>query len=124
MSAAPSEPLRPVALRKESNDGLAIDWSDGHQSVYTWKHLRDNCPCAGCREEKLKPADPLHILTPTELAPKPPLAPVAFMPIGYYAYRIVWNDGHDTGLFTLETLRTLCQCSLCQPQKQIASGGR
>jgi len=112
--SATSDIPRPVNLRKEGADRLAIDWSDGHKSVYTWKHLRDNCPCAGCREDKLQPPNPLHVLTSAELTPKPPLAPVAITPVGYYAYRIAWNDGHDTGLFTLENLRSLCQCSICQ----------
>jgi DUF971 family protein len=30
--------------------------------------------------------------------------------IGRYAYKIVWSDGHDTGIFTLEQLRELCRC--------------
>ena len=29
-------------------------------------------------------------------------------PIGHYAYQIAWNDGHDTGIFTIEHLRQLC----------------
>lgn len=105
--------LRPLNIRKEGADRLCIDWSDGHSSVYTWKQLRARCPCAGCREEKQKPPDPFHILTPAELAPKPPLAPTAMTPIGHYAYKIVWNDGHDTGIYTLENLRALCECPLC-----------
>jgi DUF971 family protein len=112
MSAAPSEPVHPVALSREGKDYLTIHWSDGHQSSYTWKHLRDNCPCAGCREERLKPPEPFRILKPSELVP---LAPVAMTPIGHYAYKITWSDGHDTGIYTLETLRELCQCPVCQP---------
>jgi len=114
MSAPRRETLQPVSIRKEADDRLAIQWSDDHLSVYTWKHLRDHCPCATCREEKVKPADPFHILTAAELAPKPPLAPTAMSPVGYYAYKITWNDGHDTGIYTLENLRALCQCDLCQ----------
>ena len=109
-----AEPLRPAALRKEGDDRLIIEWSDGHRSTYTWKHLRAQCPCASCREEREKPPDPFRILTGTELAPKPPLQPLALSPIGHYAYKITWNDGHDTGLFTLELLRELCQCAACQ----------
>ena len=107
-----SEPatLLPVALRKEGGDRLAIDWSDGHHSVYSWKHLRDNCPCAGCREERTQPPDPFKILKPNELVP---LAVTAVTPLGRYAYKLTWSDGHDTGLFTLEHLRSLCQCSEC-----------
>ncbi len=28
-------------------------------------------------------------------------------PVGHYAYRIRFSDGHDTGLFTLDYLRLL-----------------
>jgi DUF971 family protein len=117
MPAPQTEPPRPITLRKEGTDRLAIDWNDGHRSIYTWKHLRDSCPCAGCREERLQPPNPLRILTPAELAPKPPIGPVAMEPVGLYAYRIKWNDGHDTGLFTLENLRELCQCEECSKKK-------
>ena len=46
--------------------------------------------------------------------PRPPLAPTRLDPVGYYAYKITWNDGHDAGLYTLEALRELCQCPACQ----------
>jgi DUF971 family protein len=109
--ASSAESLHPVALSREGNDQLVIHWNDGHQSRYTWKHLRDNCPCAGCREERLKPPDPFRILKPNELVP---LAPVAMTPVGHYAYKITWSDGHDTGIYTLENLRELCQCAACR----------
>ena len=102
--------LRPVALRKEGDDRLIIEWNDGHHSEYAWTHLRSQCPCAGCREERMQPPNPFRILKPSELAP---LKPVSIAPVGYYAYKIVWNDGHDSGLFTLEYLRSLCQCPEC-----------
>ncbi|HZT80595.1 MAG TPA: DUF971 domain-containing protein [Gemmataceae bacterium] len=113
MSAPGAGPPLPVRLGKEGPDRLVIEWGDGHRSVYTWKHLRDHCPCAGCREEQGRPPDPLHVLTPAELARTEPLAPVAMPAVGRYAYKIVWNDGHDTGLYTLEHLRALCQCPEC-----------
>ena len=62
--------------------------------------------------------DPFRILTDKELAPRPPLAPVEISPVGNYAYKIVWNDGHDTGLYTLEYLRQLCECPLCGQIKE------
>src|ERR1043166_2051007 len=116
MIASRSEQLRPTALSQEGTDHVIIDWNDGHRSVYTWKHLRDSCPCAGCREEKAQPPDPFHVLSTQELTPRPPLAPLAVTPVGHYAYKITWNDGHDTGIYTLDNLRTLCQCSQCRPQ--------
>ena len=106
--------LAPRTLGKNGEDGLFIEWNDGHRSVHTWQFLRDHCPCATCREVSSQPPDPFRILTPKELAPKPPLKPVEISPVGYYAYKIVWNDGHDTGLYTLENLRALCQCDACR----------
>jgi DUF971 family protein len=97
-------PPRPTALRKEGENRLVIDWSDGLRTTYTWQHLRSNCPCAGCREERLAPPDPFRILKPAELVP---LKPVSISPVGHYAYKIAWSDGHDTGLYTLEHLRQL-----------------
>ena len=106
-----AQALRPVALRKQGDDRLVIEWSDGHESIHTWQHLRKNCPCAGCREEREQPPDPFRILKASELAP---LKPVGIAPMGHYAYKITWSDGHDTGLFTLEHLRRLCECELCK----------
>jgi len=104
--------LQPVELQKEGSDRLIIRWKDGHRSIYDWAHLRAQCPCASCREERASPPDPFRILKPSELGP---LAPVAITPVGHYAYKIVWSDGHDTGIYTLEHLRALCQCPLCSP---------
>ncbi len=114
MTAARPDATHPVALSREGTDRLTIRWSDGHQSTYTWQHLRANCPCATCREERQQPPDPFRILKPNELAGPTRLAPVEMSPVGRYAYKIVWNDGHDTGLYTLEDLRALCQCEACR----------
>ena len=114
MSASLPEAFQPVALRKEGTDRLVIEWKDGHRSVYTWKRLRDNCPCASCREERLKPPDPFRILKASELAP---LAHVAMTPVGHYAYKITWSAGHDAGIYTLESLRALCECPACRREE-------
>ena len=115
MSAPVPEALVPTALRKDGPDRLVIEWSDGHRSVYAWKHLRANCPCAGCRDEREKAPDPFRILKPNELVA---LAPVSMAPVGRYAYKIVWSDGHDSGIYTLETLRELCQCPECAAKRE------
>ena len=111
MSAPGPGPLTPVALSKEGDDRLVIQWGDGHRAVYPWAHLRTECPCAGCREERQKPPDPFRVLKPGELAP---LRPLRMDPVGRYAYKITWSDGHDSGIYTLEHLRALCQCAQCR----------
>jgi DUF971 family protein len=100
--------LRPAVIRRDGDDRLYIEWSDGRQGAITWDALRAACPCASCREERDKPPDPFRVLSPKELEAGPP-RPASMSPVGYYAYKVVWNDGHDTGIFTLENLRELCQ---------------
>ena len=102
--------LTPLSLSKEGDERLAIQWSDGHRAVYSWTHLRHECPCAGCRDERQKPPDPFRVLKPSELVP---LKPLRIEPVGRYAYKITWSDGHDSGIYTLEHLRALCQCPEC-----------
>ena len=114
MSGPASPPPRPVGLSREGEDRLIIAWSDGHRASYAWTHLRQECPCAGCREERARPPDPFRVLKPNELVP---LKPVALDPVGRYAYKITWSDGHDAGIYTLEHLRALCQCTDCAAAK-------
>ena len=75
--------LFPNSLKKQGDDSLLIDWNDGHQGILGWKHLRGNCPCATCRDERDKPANPFHILKPSELVQP---APTSLVPVGHYAY--------------------------------------
>jgi DUF971 family protein len=107
MSGSTPQSIRPTALRKEGEDFLVIEWSDGKTCKYSWQQLRKECPCASCREERNQPPNPFRILKPSELVP---LKPLSVTPVGYYAYKITWSDGHDTGLYTLEYLRELCGC--------------
>ena len=102
-----SDRLRPLALRRVG-DRLLIDWSDGFHGEITFRKLRESCPCATCNEKRHQPPNPLQILSETELRAGDP-TPVAMEPRGAYAYQIVWNDGHDTGIFSLDLLRKLCE---------------
>ena len=98
----------PTSITRDGADRLVIIWNDGVRMVYTWPHLRKNCPCASCREERDKPADPFRILKPNEMTVGP-LQPTAMSPVGRYAYKIAWNDGHDTGIYSFEQLLALDQ---------------
>ncbi|MDH3844956.1 MAG: DUF971 domain-containing protein, partial [Myxococcales bacterium] len=33
--------------------------------------------------------------------------------VGNYAVRLVWGDGHQTGIYSYRFLRELCACSSC-----------
>ena len=100
-----AEPLRPVALKRDG-DGLRVTWSDGAATFVTWAALRANCPCASCQDDRAKPPDPFRVLSAREVAAGAP-APVAMKAVGHYAYHITWNDGHSTGIYTIDALRKL-----------------
>ena len=97
----------PTKLELHGADKLAIAWSDDQVREYSFRELRDKCPCATCREKRNapeKPAPLLPVLGPGQLQP---LKVVDVSPVGNYAYSIAFSDGHDTGIYTLEFLREL-----------------
>jgi len=86
---------------------LQIEWSDGEVRHYSVSELRSNCPCATCREKRKAPPPPLTSLQVISKAETEPLRIANMLAMGRYAYAIHFSDGHDTGLFTLESLREL-----------------
>lgn len=107
VKAMSSQIVLPKSLKREG-EGLRIDWQDGVTTFITWRELRKQCPCATCNDERSKPANPFRVLSDREVAAGPP-APVAMKAVGAYAYQVTWNDGHSTGIFTLQALRTISQ---------------
>lgn len=105
MAALP-EPV-PTSVRRRGVDGVQITWSDGHDSLFPNRYLRDNCPCAYCHETRPQFALPV-------LDGEPP-HPVHIHVVGRYALGMVWSDGHETGIYSYRTLRTLCPCDVCAP---------
>ncbi len=98
--------LQPINL--ELRDGhLLIAWSDGQQRRYTFSELRNACPCATCREKRALPPAPAPLLPILTLAETRPLTLAGMTPVGSYAYKLDFSDGHDTGIFTLQFLREL-----------------
>lgn len=87
------------------NDLLLIQWSDGTDSAVSLELLRDNCPCAGCAGEK----DALGNIYkgPTQQLNEQSYLLKGLQPVGYYGLQPFWADGHSTGIFTIELLKTL-----------------
>jgi DUF971 family protein len=88
---------------------LIIQWSDGRRLQYDVADLRAHCPCATCRTERTrggKEEEPAEGDGPP-LAVDPGVAIRAMTPVGNYAYKILFSDGHDTGIYTLDLLRGL-----------------
>jgi DUF971 family protein len=85
---------------------LRITWSDNQVRDYAFRELREACPCATCREKRKSPpaATLFPIVTEADIRP---LRITAMKPVGNYAYSIEFSDGHNTGIYTLESLREL-----------------
>ncbi len=94
-------------LKMIDPETLQIKWADGEIRRYGVGLLRDNCPCASCREKKKSPSLPTTLLPVITTAEAQPLRISKMEPMGRYAYAIHFSDGHDTGLFTLEALREI-----------------
>ena len=116
MSGAQFEPEH-IAISKSK--GIKIDWKDGVRSEYSLALLRDNCPCAHCtgahgtkpqRTSYSKPdANPFKMYQPA-------LRMVNIEPVGSYALRIHWSDGHSSGIYSYDFLRTLIPETVDSPK--------
>ena len=102
--AAATMNVTPIKLELSGADRLRITWSDGQVREYTIRELREKCPCATCREKRREPPPLLPVLSAAETRP---LRITGMKPTGSYAYSIDFSDGHDTGIYTLESLRQM-----------------
>jgi DUF971 family protein len=107
--------IKPAKVRVDvtGGTGMVIDWKDGHRSAWSFRWLRLACPCATCHEEREKDgraagvakAKPATLLPMFEAPPKP----VEVTPVGKYALRFKWSDGHEAGLYSWDYLRNVCE---------------
>ena len=91
----------PYAITRR-DDGLAIEWTAGApEKLYPARALRLACPCAACVEEMSGRAllDPGTI--PADIRPQ------SVSLVGAYGLKVIWSDGHATGIYTFEHLRAL-----------------
>ena len=118
--------MRPVKVKvdKTGGTGLTIDWRDGHRSHWSFRWLRDACPCATCHEARDNEgrAPGVGKPKPKTLLPmyEAPPAPGEVEPIGKYAIKFHWNDGHEAGLYSWDYLRNVCDWEL-QQQREAAT---
>ncbi len=106
-----------IAISKSK--GIKIDWKDGHHSEYELVYLRDKCPCATCTGAHGTPPLQPQANNPFQMY-QPKLKMLGVEPVGNYAIRINWSDGHNTGIYSYEHLRNICQCAQCQGQMGTA----
>jgi ATP-binding protein involved in chromosome partitioning len=91
--------LTPYRISRR-DEGLTIEWEEGALGVlFPARALRLACPCAECVEEMsgrplLRPET-----VPADVSPR------SVQLVGAYGLKIVWSDGHSTGIYTFEALR-------------------
>src|SRR6202035_4752800 len=128
-----------VKVHVSSGAGVDITWADNHSSHYDFAYLREECPCAMCNDERQKKAAGqqkdmqlkkenaslagatavIALLLPMF---KPRLTAQAAHAVGNYALQIDFNDGHATGIFSFDFLRTICPCQECALEYRTNSG--
>lgn len=97
----------PVEIGSVVEPQFRLVWPDGHVSVYPWDFLRAHCPCAACVNEWTGERQISQDQVPRTIR-------ATFVErVGAYALRFTWSDGHNTGIYTYESLRRMCQCPEC-----------
>lgn len=95
----------PTDIKAKRADGvLQITWPDGRVVCYPFKGIRIACACASCVDEFTGK----RLLDPASIPDDIGIESMAL--VGAYAVRIRWTDGHDTGLYTWERLRSISGC--------------
>ena len=119
MTGNPTEAATtPVAAVWLGPTELQVTWADGHVSRYLTDYLREACPCAFCKVERRRDPREIDLLQPKPTAAA--LANPAVEPVGRYAVRLGWGDGHSTGIYSFEYLRSICPCPICQGNSQAS----
>jgi DUF971 family protein len=118
-----------VKVNLTTGTGMDIEWKDGHRSNYDFVYLRDACPCALCDEERSKagrkPGEPPKLAPGALPMFKAAAKPTAVEPVGKYAIKFKWNDGHELGIYSFQFLRDVCPCEKCKAARvsgKVATG--
>jgi len=91
--------------RLPAEQALRVAWHDGLEACLALIELRAACMCARCVDEITGE----RIVDVEGIDPQ--IAIEAMQLVGNYALKIRWSDGHDTGLYTWQHLRALCDTS-------------
>jgi len=103
-------PVRPTDVAISPDGGVHFRWDDGKESRFGPHWLRARCPCAGCVDEWSGKR------TVGEAQVKPDVRAHNLEPVGRYAARLQWSDGHDAGIYSWDYLLEL------RREQEIAAG--
>ena len=86
-------PPRQIILHRQSRT-LEIVFAEGHAVTLPAAWLRAHSPSADNRRER---------------AHKPEVGILAVEPVGHYAVKLLFSDGHRSGLYSWDTLHALAR---------------
>jgi DUF971 family protein len=98
--------LNPTKIKID--DGfLKLTWDDDSSDLISLNYLRDECPCANCKGETIL----LKTMRPARQNKNAPgrYDITKIDVVGGYAIKISWKDGHDTGIYSWQYLKTLAE---------------
>lgn len=93
--------VEPLQIIEESDSEISIGWSDETETKYRAADLRRACPCAGCVNEWTGEKILKSESVPAELS----FSSISI--VGRYALNFHFSDGHDTGIFSFQYLKSL-----------------
>lgn len=99
---------KPAHLDLVKDRGLTVQWTDGSSSFYPIEYLRRMSPSAESRQlrEEMK-RNPLTVLPSGMASQTGPIVAVGAELVGQYAIRMVFSDGHSTGIYSWSYLREI-----------------
>lgn len=95
--------IEPSEISQESNSLLRITWADGRVCDYQAANLRRACPCAQCVNEWTGQ----RTLQPESISDEVEINDLSI--VGRYALNFRWSDNHETGIYSFQYLRDLCE---------------
>src|SRR3981081_4012069 len=95
--------IEPREISQESNTQLRITWADDRVCDYNAAALRRVCPCAQCVNEWTGQ----RTLKPERISDELEINDLTI--VGRYALNFRWSDGHETGIYSFQYLRDLCE---------------
>ena len=85
--------LQVVSLAKKNATTLSITYADGVTHDIATSRLRSLCTCAICKQHR----DVQNV----------DVIPIKINSVGNYAIRIIWSDGHSSGIYSFKYLRQI-----------------
>jgi len=93
-----------IQIRVMNQTNLLLKWDDNSESSIPLIKLRKLCPCASCRTERENQS---KTYIPIFHSGQSKITKIST--IGNYAIGILWEDGHNTGIYEFPFLKNLSQ---------------